>query len=254
MRLKSILFTLITLVYLILYSMKGDASASLPESYTTLSKSSQLLVVRTKSWHSIHGSLQRYQRNAAHKWIAIGEPVPIVVGKHGLSGNAILQTNDSPLSIKKEGDLRTPAGIFLIGSAFGFAIKPEPIMQMKYRALTDDSICVDDPMSKYYNVVVDANRIENPDWRSGEHMKQIPFYKWGAIIQYNTNHPVLGAGSCIFMHIWRNADKGTAGCIAMSETRLKQVLAWLEPAKIPAIVLLTENEYKLRQKAWDLPS
>ena len=84
-------------------------------------------------------------------------------------------------------------------------------------------------------------------------MSQVFQYKWGAVIEYNTNKPALNAGSCIFLHIWRDAETGTAGCIAMPERDLKQVLYWLDSQKRPAIAVMTKTMFSQNRKRWDLP-
>ena len=48
---------------------------------------------------------------------------------------------------------------------------------------------------------------------------------------------IPGAGSAIFMHIWRSDHEGTAGCIAMSEKHLLQVLHWLDKKQNPYIYI-----------------
>jgi len=40
-------------------------------------------------------------------------------------------------------------------------------------------------------------------------------YRYVLIIGYNTPKPVPGAGSCIFLHVWRGKDSSTAGCTAI---------------------------------------
>ena len=50
-------------------------------------------------------------------------------------------------------------------------------------------------------------------------------YKYGAVINYNTNPIIKGKGSAIFLHIWRNENEVTAGCVATSE---KNLLTFIE--------------------------
>jgi D-alanyl-D-alanine dipeptidase len=187
----------------------------------------QMLVVRTQHWDAVKGQLQRYQRvSDKYSWKAVGSPVPVVVGKNGMV----------EAGAKKEGDLRTPVGVFDIVTAFGFEEKPKAI-RISYQRLTIDSVCVDDPDSIYYNQLVHASNISHADWRSGEKMRQIDLYRIGAVISYNYVNPIRDKGSCIFLHVWRDAEIGTAGCVAMSEENLKLVLSWLDPEKHPVIVV-----------------
>jgi D-alanyl-D-alanine dipeptidase len=200
-----------------------------------LTDSQQLLLVQTKSAHTQKGKLQRYQRNSdKQSWQKIGAPIAVVIGKYGMASVGDLQQSNLP--VKKEGDLRTPTGVFKISHAFGFAKKPENL-QLSYLQLNPDTVCVDDPSSNYYNQIVDQTKISNRDWQSSEKMRAINAYKIGAVIAYNQTSPVKNKGSCIFLHVWQNAKTGTAGCVAMPEQHLKQVLTWLNPNKNPVIKL-----------------
>lgn len=114
-------------------------------------------------------------------------------------------------------------------------------MKLPYTALKTTSICVDDSKSKYYGQLINSDEISHPDWTSGEEMRTIPLYQWGAFVQYNMNPAVPGAGSCIFLHIWRAPNKGTAGCVAMAKQNLEQVLRWLNSQNDPRIVILTNS-------------
>ena len=69
----------------------------------------------------------------------------------------------------------------------------------------------------------------------------IPLYKMGAVINYNMNPIVTGAGSDIFIHLWRSANQGTAGCVALSEHHLLQQLHWLNKKNNPYIYITSSN-------------
>src|SRR5688572_13478097 len=84
-----------------------------------LSHSKQILLVTVNDKQKETAVLQRYQRGELHAdWQKIGAPIPIVIGKQGLAREATDQSSTT-LPIKKEGDLRTPIGIFPISFAFG---------------------------------------------------------------------------------------------------------------------------------------
>jgi zinc D-Ala-D-Ala dipeptidase len=208
-----------------------------------LQQSQQLLLVLAPDWNTFHAKMQRYQRNlVTHTWAPVGKPIPVVTGKNGLAWGVPFQKSFSSDLQKKEGDLRTPAGIFKLGPAFGFKTKPNPKMKMDYLPLKETSLCVDDKNSIYYNQVIDTAKISRPDWRlgTGEIMHNIPLYEEGSLIQYNTLPPMKGHGSCIFMHRWRSPNSGTAGCIAMDKSNLTQVLHWINPTKNPVIAILPQ--------------
>lgn len=63
-----------------------------------------------------------------------------------------------------------------------------------------------------------------------------------------------GGGSAIFFHIWRGGgSKPTAGCTTIEESRLRQLIAWVDPDKQPVYALLPQSEYDAKRAAWKLP-
>ncbi len=210
------------------------------------------MVVSTPSWHSISGKLQRFERSSTQlSWKAVGKPMLVVVGKQGLGWDVHFKNEQSQAAIKQEGDGLTPMGIYVIGSLFGFDEKSNH--KMPYFPLKDTSVCVDDVKSTYYNQLIDSATVSQKDWHSGEQMRQIPQYKWGAVLQYNTTPTTPGAGSCIFLHSWTSPNSGTAGCIAMEESNLKTNLNWLDARKNPVIAIFSMQDYKYVKSKWKLP-
>jgi D-alanyl-D-alanine dipeptidase len=227
-----------------------------------LAPSTQLIVVTTSDWNAVDGHLQRYARaRVRDDWKAVGEPIPIVVGKTGLAwGMGVLpvdQVRSASDPVKKEGDGKAPAGVFALGTAFGFAPQPLPGSKMPYLSLTPSVECVDDAASKFYNRVADRSAV-TPDWKSSEHMRNVDLYRWGIVVGHNggddSKPAVPGGGSCIFLHIWRGAGQGTVGCTAMPQTELESLLAWLDPARKPLLVQMPESVYERLAKEWKLPA
>jgi len=62
-------------------------------------------------------------------------------------------------------------------------------------------------------------------------------YQLGVVVGYNTDPVVAGRGSAVFLHVWRGPGTSTAGCVAMNQADLEQIVAWLDPAKNPRIIL-----------------
>ena len=229
-------------------------------------RSTQVIVVTTSHWNAVEGQLRRYERATAHEeWRPVGDPISIVVGKNGLGwGIGVTPTDDAQVRsaadpVKREGDGRAPAGAFALGTAFGYASEPLRGLKMPYLNLTASIECVDDPGSKHYNRIVDRS-VHAPDWNSSEHMRNAgESYRWGIVVDHNgtvtgdANPPVPGGGSCVFLHIWHSHDQGTAGCTAMSQTDLKTLLTWLDPAGQPLLVQLPEPTYKRLIHRWRLP-
>lgn len=65
---------------------------------------------------------------------------------------------------------------------------------------------------------------------------------------------VAGAGSAIFVHIWRREGAApTAGCTAMPAAAVEALIRWLDPDAAPLLVLLPDDVYARVQDAWGLP-
>jgi zinc D-Ala-D-Ala dipeptidase len=166
----------------------------------------------------------------------------------GLHSNS--QTERSPS--KQEGDGRSPAGVFAIGAAFGYDAEKPAWLRLPYVPLTSATECVDDGGSIYYNSVVDRVPTQTDGWKSSEKMRQIAQYRWGVIVNQNVDR-TPGAGSCIFLHIWDGPAEPTAGCTAMQESDLEEIMRWLDPTAHPLLVALPAPEYERLRRRWRLP-
>ena len=212
----------------------------------------QLLVVTTSNWEAVQGSLQLFERSDdIAVWMPVRGPIPIVVGKSGLAWGIGLHPMDfKKPCFKVEGDGKSPAGIFSLGSAFGHSEMSH--LKMEYLHLNESIEAVDDLSSCYYNSIVDRRTVV-PDWQSSEKMGAEPLYEIGLVINHNFPNPKLGAGSAIFMHLWQNQSSGTAGCTAMSRENLTTILNWLDRDKNPVVVQLPVCTYAEFQQKWNLP-
>lgn len=212
----------------------------------------QLVLVVTPSWDTTSGTLRRYVRSSARApWRRVGSAVPVVVGTSGLAWGAdSLGTAGDPH--KREGDGRSPAGVFPLDGAFGFATAMSHV-RLPYVPLSAGTECVDDTASVHYNTVVDRDRVRTVDWNSSEHMRRIAQYQVGVLVGYNTKPVARGHGSCIFLHIWDGPGSSTAGCTAFPRADVERLVAWLDPAKHPVLVQLPAAEYARRKGRWALP-
>jgi L,D-peptidoglycan transpeptidase YkuD (ErfK/YbiS/YcfS/YnhG family) len=145
------------------------------------------------------------------------------------------QKSFAKIGEKLEGDSKTPSGIYELNQAWGYS-ESFPTL-MPYRQATSEDKFVDDVNSNQYNTWVHGST----QAKSYEDMlRKDDLYKFGVVIDYNMNPVVSGKGSAIFLHIWRSADRGTAGCVAIEEKNLVKILKWLEPSKKPKIALNIE--------------
>lgn len=218
--------------------------------------SEQLVVVITPDWTSTTGTMQRFARVApGSEWRPLEPELPVVVGRTGIAWGAGFDGVSAEGPHKREGDGKAPAGIFPLDTAFGFAPRDSmPGVKLPYVELLPTSDCVDDTASAHYNTVVDRASVPRVDWNSAEHMREVGQYKMGVIVSYNASPPVKGRGSCIFLHIWAGPDSHTAGCTAFDESKLHEVMMWLDPDKRPLLVQLTAAEYAALRASWGLPA
>jgi L,D-peptidoglycan transpeptidase YkuD (ErfK/YbiS/YcfS/YnhG family) len=221
-----------------------------------LHDATQLVLVTTPDWHSTNGTMQLFARSDANTvWEKAGDAFPVVVGRSGLAWRALPGEAVGKQNFKREGDGKSPAGIFRLTFAFGFAPRSEAgPLHIPYRRIARTWKCVDDPESRYYNMVFDSTTVGEPDWNSAEDMRHIdPAYAWGVFVAHNTDPVVPGAGSCIFLHIWDGPRTTTSGCTAMEEWRMLEVICWLDSDAGPVLVQLPVSEYLRRKRAWGLP-
>jgi hypothetical protein len=225
-----------------------------------LASALEMVVVTTADWDAVEGTLQRFERReTGSPWRRVGGPAAIVVGKKGMgwgtgfdrTGGPGMRSSQDP--VKKEGDGKSPAGVFGFGTAFGDPVQAPSGWKLPYIPLTPTVECVDDIGSRSYNQIVDRDRV-TPDWNSSEHMLSVgQAYRWGVVIDNNGNPTVPSEGSCVFMHIWSGPGKGTAGCTAIAEMELESILAWLDPSRLPLLVQLPRAQYHRLRNLWHLP-
>lgn len=192
-------------------------------------KSRQAVFVTADKASDFKGTLTAYEYKKG-KWVK-KYSIPTVIGKNGISPK------------KKEGDGKSPAGIFNIGQSFGTVKKPSGV-KLKYTKTDKYDYWVDDVTSDDYNKWIVYKGDPNKRWKSFERMQLEPLYHYGAVIKYNMNPIVKGDGSAIFFHIWRNADSPTAGCTAVSQDNVVKLLKWMDPDKKPVFIQGTVEQMK----------
>lgn len=228
--------------------------ANKPDPKPSFATTLQTVVVVSDDWDNTTASASLFERkNLRSSWKRNGESFPVVLGRSGMAWADLLNGDIDMAKIKQEGDGNSPAGVFPLTSAFGTGPKPAA-SKMPYTKLDEYTECVDDVKSSFYNRIVNRMQVGNFDWKSSEKMASIvPEYDLGVFVAYNTYPVEKGRGSCIFLHIWKDAATPTAGCTAMERRNMERVVAWLSPAKNPFLVQMPRKIYDSRQKAWKLP-
>lgn len=240
---------------IILMLLMGAAAARATADELPLADHGQLVLVVTADWHATAGRLQRFERVDNKKWVAVGVAVPVVVGRTGLAwGRGLHPAHPDGEPVKREGDSKAPAGVFRLSSVFGYAASDTTRLAMPYLPADIYSECIDDPRSGHYNLIVDRSRVKVSDWQSSERMRRKDeLYRWGVVVDHNADHPSPGAGSCVFLHIWRNPASPTVGCTGLAPDATGQLIAWLDASRAPVLVQLPRQVYERVSVAWQLP-
>lgn len=223
-----------------------------------LAGSSQLVLVVSKTGSASRAKLWAFDRDG-DTWRAVMHE-PVVLGRSGLAwGRGLHSDRDMGKgdSVKEEGDGCSPEGAFGLVRAYGYQHPRSVGTKMPYEQITPGLVCIDDVKSEYYNLIVPADSagVKPGDSEiSHEVMRRDDgLYKFLVLVGHNYPDPVPGAGSCIFLHIWRGSNEPTAGCTAMDEPAILQLLSWLDIEKSPRLVQLSRKNYLRLKDMWGLP-
>lgn len=216
----------------------------------------QLVLVTSPDWNADHGELQAFERGAKGGWKPRGGRVRVTLGRAGSAwGLGLHGAHAGPQ--KREGDGRSPAGVFRLGDAFGYAEKQRTALN--YVPMRDSHWCIDVADSPLYNRIVDTRTVgeaaikgSTEPMRRDIHVNGDVRYKSGFVILHNDAQQPNG-GSCIFAHLWRSPGEATSGCTAMDEAAMQALLGWLDPRQMPVFVLLPQAEYATLARSWHLP-
>lgn len=220
--------------------------------------SRQVLVGVTDGWSDSHATLTLYERGARGEWKVAMTAWPARVGREGLAWGRGLHTvpRNSRAGMKREGDMKAPAGVFGLGGVWGYGESVPRHPEMPYRQVTSRDLWIEDPESAHYNRHLVLPHEPKADWeKKGQMRLNDHAHSLKLFIEHNAPPDVEpGAGSSIFFHIWRaNGGRPTAGCTTMDEKKLAELIARLDPTRRPVFVLLPKAEYGQLREAWRLP-
>ncbi|MBS9535817.1 L,D-transpeptidase family protein [Mycobacterium sp. M1] len=158
-----------------------------------------------------------YQRGATG-WQAVAAGIPTFVGSAGMAPKA------------KSGYPATPMGVFTLPFAFGTA--PNPGTALQYVQVGPNHWWSGDDNSPTFNTMQVCQKAQCPfDTAESENL-QIPQYKHAVVMGVNPNR-TPGDGAAFFFH---STDGGpTAGCVAIDDAKLVQIIQWLKPGAVIAI-------------------
>ena len=124
------------------------------------------------------------------------------IGKNGISKK------------KREGDNKTPKGTFKIEHLYFRRDRiKKPITFLKCVEIKNNmGWCDDINYPKKYNKLINTtDSVKHEKLKRKDHK-----YDLLIPIKYNLNNPVVGLGSCIFIHLTKNYQ-ATAGCVALKK-------------------------------------
>ena len=224
-------------------------------------ESTQAIIGIADDWNSSHVTLTMVEKNTAGKWVRVLGPYAGRLGRNGCVWGLGEHRNPMGATTKKEGDGRSPAGIFSLGGLW--VNNPTPVQHdpaIPYVQVGPNDLWVSDPRTPHlYNRHLRLDHPATTPWEKHEQMRQSDYpHSIKLLVHHNTpesvGKPIVGAGSSIFFHIWRrDGEAPTAGCTSMDEQTLRQFIARLRADKKPVYILLPRSEYTRRRKEWNLP-
>jgi len=242
-------------IFFILLMWVLPAQAAVPTACT------QAILGIAEGWNSSHVTISVVEKNAQGQWVRVLGPYKGRLGRNGLVWGLGLHSNPRKATTKKEGDGRSPAGIFALGGLW--VTHPTPVKHHRsipYVKVGPNDIWVTNTTdARMYNRHVRLDHPACTAWELKEQMRQKDYpHSIKMLICHNTPERkggvVVGGGSSIFFHIWRKGGKSpTAGCTSMQESDLRTMIARLDPARKPVYILLPKSEYIRLRQSWRLP-
>lgn len=150
-----------------------------------------------------------HEKDASGQWVKTLDGVAAFIGKNG-GGK------------KREGDLKTPFGIFGFNRAFGLA--DDPGCSLDYVKVDGTYYWDCDGASARYNTLVTTDEYRDFDKAVSEHIADYPdAYRYVLNTTWNEERNP-GKGSAIFLHCYREGRTYTGGCIAIPEKAMAYVM------------------------------
>jgi L,D-peptidoglycan transpeptidase YkuD (ErfK/YbiS/YcfS/YnhG family) len=202
--------------------------SNLARSLASTGAASQLVTVDAPTYATTTATVSLWQRQGKC-WALVAGPWPGILGVDGFSDS------------HREGDPTTPTGAYSIGPVM-YGVAPDPGVHYTYHQLVCGDWWDEDPSSPAYNTFEHVPCGHPPPFGGDSEAlwKEGNAYPSFAVVDYNTNPVVPGAGSAIFIH----ADVGgpTNGCVSLPLGELDALLRWLEPSALPLVVMGPESE------------
>lgn len=237
---SSLAIGFLLLLLLSLLPQSVSAAPALPAALNSVGKSEQVVLVQAKNWNATRGTLRAFAKIKG-SWVEVHKKVPVDLGYGGL-----VQGDK-----RRQGTGKTPTGTYAITSGFGR--KADPGTKLDYIKIDRNDAWTYNPrVPSTYNIFQTANR----SWKSyGNYVESLysygKQYNYVAIMDFNlprgkitkgpqgiyrTDKPAnTQRGGGIFLHVSNGNE--TAGCIAVAEVVMRDLMKWFNPKKNPVIVV-----------------
>ena len=170
----------------------------------------QLLIVACDGMEKSSAVVSMHRRDENGAWKEILR-TPACVGRKGLCADRD----------HREGCAQTPVGVYRFNKAFGIA--PDPGCALGYIQVDENTCWSGDPQRRY-NKMVDLREVPDLEMAHSERLAQMdPEYRYCLSISFN-EEGIPGRGSAIFLHCAGEGKTGTAGCVAIPEDRMAEVM------------------------------
>jgi len=181
----------------------------------------QVITVRVDSRSATSGVLEAWALEG-EGYTRVRGPLRVYVGEDGV-GKA------------SERRSRTPRGVFTLTEGFGRA--KDPGTRLPYTRVGPSHWWVSDVRSRHYNLLQTCTPGTWCGFRQSrsEQLGKIDAYKYAIVMDYNRTPVIPGRGSAFFLHL--SEGKPTQGCISMTESHIRWLLRWLDPAHRPVIAV-----------------
>ena len=179
----------------------------------------RVITVVARSTGSTTATLQAWSKTSGG-WVHYGSAVTAHVGSDGLT--------TQPSEFRSA----TPIGSFTLTQAFGYY--PNPGTGLSYFQTTPDDYWISDK-SRYYNTHQRCGSCGYNDGTNERLYYETPYYNYAVVINTPSGLSAYPHGSAFFLHV--TDGNPTAGCVAISQSKLVSLMRWLTPAAHPRILI-----------------
>lgn len=200
-----LLATLIIALYVVPAFAESSSSPKWISDLNAAQNAQQLVIVSGTNGSNARFSF--HEKDSSGLWHEVIH-APAYIGKNGWGKT-------------REGDAKTPTGVYTFTEAFG--ILEDPGCPMGYTQVDDSHYWVGDSNSDKYNQFVSTRDYDDFDKKESERIVDYnPGYQYCLNISWNSDGTPK-KGSAIFLHCYTKR-KFTGGCVAIPEEIMREVV------------------------------